>query len=118
MTAELTQQVERKLRNRRRRAGKGKIVRLSTLVYEVLDKRRNGRPWDCMMRHLFGLPDREGREQTLVEGMLEVHTGMLVLKLPDATWLDTEEIANKIAEHVSAQKQVPKQRPIRMREAR
>lgn len=108
---------ERKLRNRKRRASKGRAIRVSTIVYAHLDKARRGRSWDAYLRKLFGLPDRAGNNQPLIEGCLEATTGIFVLRLAGATWPEVEETAWKIA-HRAAMKQKSKrtQAPIRMRE--
>lgn len=109
---------ERKLKNRRRKASKGKAVRVSTLVYDTLDQRRGRKSWDHFFRRVFGLPDRAGRSQNLVEGMLEVHSGMLLLKMPNTTWAEAEETAYKLADKVAAKKKVNMMPPLRMREIR
>lgn len=109
---------ERKLKNRRRRASKGRAVRVSNLVYDTLDQRRGKRSWDLFFRRVFGLPDRTGRGQPLIEGMLEVHSGMMLLKLPSATWTEAEDAAYKLADKIAAKKRVAMMPPLRMREVR
>lgn len=109
---------ERKLKNRRRRAPKGHAIRVSNLVFETLDQSRRGRSWDNLFRRVFGLPDRAGRQQLLVEGMLEVHSGVLLLKLPQTTWSEVEDAAYKLADRVASKKKVGMMPPLRMREIR
>lgn len=108
---------ERKLPIRRRRASKGQNIRVSDLVYGALDRWRKGSSWDVFFRRIFGFPDRAGNEQPLVEGMLEAHTGRLLLKTEAITWSQLEENAYEIA-FMAAAKQGAKRvsRPIRMRE--
>ncbi len=116
---------ERKLPSRRRRASKGEAIRVSDLVYAELDQaRRLGlnkhkmRSWDAQLRRMLGLPDRQGRPQPLIEGMLEVHSGMFILRLKGATWLEVEEAAFKLADSVARRKKLNPVQPIRMRELR
>lgn len=108
---------ERKLPTRKRKAKKGKSIRVSDLVFETLDKTRRGKSWDSLFRKLLGLPDRAGNDQILVEGMLEVTTGKFFLKLQDSTWDQLEEDAYEVA-IINAAKQKSKRvaRPIKMRE--
>lgn len=110
--------VERKLRNRRKLVGSGggRRIAVSHEVFHELNKIRNGRSHDCCLRRMLGMPTREGVLQSRIEGCLEVHTGMLILKMPETTWQDTEDVALKIADSVSTRKQVARRRPIRMRE--
>ena len=109
---------QRKLPNRRKKPCPGRAIRVSKLVYEMLDKSRRGRSWDCLFRRMLGLPDRYGVEQPLIEGMLEVHTGMLILKLANASWLEVEETAFKAADRIAAKLHVKRQAPIPMRKLR
>ena len=109
---------ERKLKNRRRRAPKGKLIRVSNLVYETLDGQRRSRSWDALMRRMLGLPDRAGNPQPVAEGMLEVHSGVFLLKLPDATWREVESVAVKMAERIASKKKVRLELPVKMREIR
>lgn len=109
---------ERKLKNRRRRAPKGRLIRVSNIVYETLDGQRRSKSWDALMRRMLGLPDRAGNPQPLAEGMLELHSGVFLLKLPDATWREVSEVANKMAERIAAKKKVRLEVPVRMREIR
>lgn len=119
---------ERKLksrRRRRRRANKGRLIRVSTAVYETLDrKRRNGfnlhalKSWDCYLRCMLGLPDRAGVPQPLVEGVLEATTGMFILRVGETSWQELEDTARKIGEQISVRKQVRPAAPVRMREIR
>lgn len=110
---------ERKLGNRKRRASKGKAIRVSNLVYETLDMSRRQRSWDCMFRRMLGLPDRAGRNQALVEGMLETTTGLFLLKLEQTAWPELEETAFKMAEAARRRNKQPTvSAPLRMRELR
>ena len=77
---------ERKLPVRFKRASKGKVLRVSTLVFDMLNKQRRGRSWDSLFRKIFGLPDRYGKEQVLIEGMLETISGKFLLKEPKVDW--------------------------------
>jgi len=110
--------MERKLKNRRRRAPKGKAIRVSNLVYDTLNGQRNRRSWDAYMRRMLGLPDRKGNPQPVAEGMLELHSGVFLLKLPDAKWREVEEVAIKMAERVALKKKVRLELPVKMREIR
>jgi len=109
---------ERVLPVRRKRANKGRAIRVSMLVHDTLDRRRAGRSWDAFFRNMLGLPDRAGNERPLVEGMLEAQTGVFVLKLNDASWVEVEEVAYKLADRVAKQKKRSPMKPIRMREWR
>lgn len=71
-----------------------------------------------MFRRMLGLPDRTGRPQTLVEGMLEVHSGTFVMRLQDSHWKDVEEVACRIADRESKRRKVTLVLPVRMREMR
>jgi hypothetical protein len=113
----MSEERERKLSNRKKRASKGRIIRVSTVVYNAVETRRQGRSWDSTFRWILGLPDREGKIQRLAEGMLDVHSGTLILKL-DGTWDECEEITLQIAEKWARKLGVVRQRPIRMREVR
>lgn len=107
---------ERKLSNRRKRASKGKAIRVSDLVYNTLDKQRRNRSWDWLFRKLLGLPDRGGNPQTLIEGIVEQLTGKFLLRT-DKAWDDLETDAYEIAIVTAAKqklKRVP--RPLRVRE--
>lgn len=109
---------ERKLKSRRRKkASKGKSIRVSDLVYSTLDKIRKGRSWDSLFRKLFGFPDRAGNEQPLVEGILETMTGQFFLKLPGITWEQLEEDAFEIAIITAAKRGAKRvSKPLRMKE--
>lgn len=109
---------ERKLPSRRRRkANKGRILRVSNFVYDTLDKLRRNQSWDSTLRKHFGLPDRLGNTQFLVEGVLETMTGAFFLKLPETTWESLEERAYEIAIVTAAKRATKKvSRPLRMRE--
>lgn len=115
---------ERKLRNRRKRFSKGRVLRVSDLVYATLtqEMRRNHDEklsWDCALRRLLGLPDREGRAQPLIKGILEQSTGRFLPKAPEQSWNALEEDAYELALVANAAawpavKFVPK--PLRFRE--
>lgn len=108
---------ERKLTNRKKRASKGHVIRVSDLVYEALDAGRRGRSQDWFLRRVLGLPDRSGNEQALIEGMLESLTGCFFLRPPNMSWDDLETDAYEVAIIAAAKtrvKRVP--RPLRMRE--
>lgn len=108
---------ERKLRNRKQRASKGKAIRVSNLVYNTLDKERYGKSWDSLLRRYLGLPLRSGEIQPLIEGMLEQLTGKFLLKTPGIDWHELETSAYELGFIAGAKrkvKYVPK--PIRVRE--
>ena len=118
---------ERPLPNKKRKpANQGRVIRVSTLVYDTLNELRTvregrelyrTRSWDKTLRALLGLPDRRGRPQPLIEGMLEVATGLFLLKLPQTPWEDLERLTYKIATTKLRRERVTKtMRPIRMRE--
>jgi hypothetical protein len=107
---------ERKLKGRRRKFPKGRIVRLSNLVYETLDKQRRSRSWDAFFRRMLGLPDRHERPQPLVEGVLETMTGKFFLKVPGATLAKLEEAAYEVAFRTAAREKAKLSAPIKMRE--
>lgn len=102
---------ERVLTNRRRRASKGKPIRVSDLVYNTLQKKRannSKESWDCLFRRMLGLPDRRGNEQPLVEGWLEITTGQMYIHQADARGAAVMEAAKAKTKKVN--------KPIRMRE--
>lgn len=70
------------------------------------------------MRRMLGLPDRKGRPQPLIEGMLEVMTGLFILKLEGTSWTELEETAFKLADQVARQRKVKVSAPLRMKELR
>lgn len=115
---------ERKLPTRRRKFSKGKAIRISDLVYDTLDAgraRSKHRPysWDSLLRRMLGLPDRSGRTQPLVEGILETTTGMFVLKMQNVTWDEIEELAYKVAHTAMMRKKAKAiSPPIKLREFR
>lgn len=108
---------ERKLRNRKKKASLGRVIRVSDLVYDTLNERRKNRSWDWLMRKILGLPDRAGNEQVLIEGVLEVLTGKFFLREPSIAWGKVEQDAYEVG-FIAAAKQnrkyVPK--PIKMKE--
>lgn len=108
---------ERKLRNRKRRASKGRAIRASDLVYDTLDSARRGRSWDALLRRMLGLPDRAGNPQPLVEGVLEVHSGAFLLR-GESSWKQVEEQATKMAVRIAQNKNVRCELPVKMREVR
>jgi hypothetical protein len=108
---------ERKLPSRRKKASKGKVIRVSNLVYEMLNKQRYGKSWDNLFRKMFGFPDRAGNTQPLVEGVLETMTGKFLLKDVDMKWDRLEEDAYEIAILTAARRKEKRvSRPIKMRE--
>lgn len=108
---------ERKLKSRRKRASKGKAIRVSDMVCTALDKARKGKSWDSLLRKMLGLPDKFGNEQILIEGILEVMTGKFILKSPNTSWDKLEEDAYEIAILTAAKlKSKRVGRPLKMRE--
>lgn len=108
---------EKKLPTRRKRASKGKVIRVSNLVYDTLNNQRRGRSWDCLLRKLFGLPDRQGNLQVLIEGILETVTGKFMLKISEKSWEELEQDAYEIAITETAKMKKKKvTAPLRMRE--
>jgi hypothetical protein len=108
---------ERRLPSRRKRASKGRVIRISTAVFESLDERRRGQSWDSFLRKLHGLEDRHGNPQILIEGMVEALTGAFFLKTPDTTWEKLEEKVYEAAFMAAAEaglKRIGK--PLKMRE--
>ena len=105
---------ERALPSRRRkRSDPGKPIRVSTVVFNELDKSRGELSWDFFFRRMLGLPTRKGKEQPLIEGVLEAHSGLLILRVSGMSWRNVEELAKKIAS-----KHSKPQPPVRMREIR
>ena len=75
----------RTLPNRRKRASKGRVIRVSDEVWNLLQKKRQGRlSWDTLLRRMLGLPKRNGEPQPLVEGWLEITTGRFFLDEAEA----------------------------------
>lgn len=109
---------EKKLPSRKRKkASKGREIRISDLVYSTLDPLRKNHSWDSLLRKLLGLPDRAGNEQILVEGMLEVMTGKFLLKTKEISWHKLEEDAYEIAFLAAAKKGAKRvSKPLKMRE--
>lgn len=112
------QAVERKLPSRRkRRKYKGRTLRVSCFLYDELDRLRRGKSWDALLRKVFGLPDRTGNEQPLVEGMLETMTGTFLLRIDGKDWSQLEEDAYELAIITAAKRAVKRvSKPLRMRE--
>ena len=105
---------ERSLPSRRRKkANPGRPIRVSRAVYIKLDRSRGNQSWDCFFRANLGLPTRKGRPQPLVEGVLDPHSGLMILRIDDAPWKELEALARKISE-----KSKLRLAPIRMREIR
>lgn len=104
---------EKVLKNRRKAASRGKVIRVSDTVWNYLnDRRLNSRTssWDKFFRSVFGLKNRKGEEQPLVTGWLEVNTGRFYLKQAEA---------NGAAVVAAARAGIKKYvRPIKMREIR
>lgn len=102
---------ERILKNRRRRASKGHLIRISDHVWNTLQKKRTNNTyesWDSLLRRMLGLPNRKGELQPLIEGWLEVISGQFYLKENEARGAAVWESAKRKT------KQVPK--PIKLRE--
>lgn len=106
----------RKLKARKRRHLTGKPVRLSNELLRYLAPRiKDLRSYDAYFRRVFGLPDWQGRPQTLVEGCLEVGSGQFFLK--EAAWDEVEARANGAAVVAKVKLRLTKvPKPIRMRE--
>lgn len=97
------------LKTRRKRASKGSPIRISDEVRAFLEKKRQGRSsFDSLFRRMFGLPNRKGEPQPLLEGWLEVNTGRFYFEEADARG------ASVIAAAKAKTKKV--KQPIRMRE--
>jgi hypothetical protein len=103
---------------RRKKADPGKPIRVSKLVFATLDKDRGRLSWDCFFRRMLGLPTRKGKEQPLIEGALDPHSGILTLRLNGTSWREVEDVARQIGEHSASFHRRPSQSPIRMREIR
>lgn len=104
------------LRGRRKKASKGRVIRLSDDVLAYFENKRgdgktkNARSWDEFFRRVFGLPKRSGEEQILVEGWLEINTGLLFLTEAEARGRAVMEAVKQGKKTVA--------KPIRMREVR
>lgn len=102
---------EKVLRSRRKRASKGRVIRISNDVFAYLNKRRLNNSklsWDEYFRLTNGLPDRQGVIQPLLEGWLEVSTGKFYFDEADA---------NGAAVMVAARAKTKKgHKPIKLRE--
>lgn len=109
---------ERSLPSRRRKkADPGKPIRVSKVVFAELDKSRRKLSWDCFFRSMLGLPTRKGKAQPLVEGMLDMHTGLVLLK-GDLTWAEVENWAANLAASNAKKLGDRLMQPIRVREVR
>lgn len=111
--------MERKLTGRRRRKKQtdyGRAVRLSDLLLNFVERRREGmRSYDAWFRKQFGLPDWKGNLQPLIEGYLETTTGQFFLRTN--SWDEAEQAAYEVSILAAAKAKVKKiNRPIRMRE--
>ena len=109
--------MERKLPSRKKKFPKGHAIRISDFLFKILDKSRNRKSWDTFFRIQFGLPDKNGVAQPLIEGILETLSGKFILKMPEAKWEKLIEDAYEVAFFAAAKrkvKRVPK--PIRLRE--
>lgn len=113
---------ERRLKNRKRKPDAGKVIRISTPVWTKLqDIRLNRRriSWDNFFRKMFGLPDRSGNAQPLIEGYLEVTSGKFFLVTPlikhQATLKEAEKSAYELAIKLAPGPHSVR-KPIRMRE--
>ena len=109
----------RKLPNRRRPKSKGRLIRVSHHVYDALNIGRDELSWDDWLRWLFGLPDKKGVRQPMVEGLLEATSGQFFLRMPDTSWEDLNGLVKKVAAQIALNKNMPRpEKPIRMREIR
>lgn len=100
-------------RKKRKKASKGKAIRISDEVHNFLiQKKNNGRTqsWDCFFRSVFGLPKRNGDSQKLLEGWLEQNSGQFYLKMAEAN-------GASVVEAVKAGRKTPI-KPMKMREVR
>ncbi len=111
---------EKLLKNRKRKkASKGKPIRLSDLVLGVLDKQRQNNTklsYDAYLRKLLGLPKRgneaqwieDGRPMYVLEGWVEVNTQKFYLDEADANGAAVLEAAKR--------KRKKFDKPVRVRE--
>lgn len=93
---------------KRKKASKGRIIRVSDRVYSHLNKNRAKRSFDELFRKMFGLPDREGTPQPLVEGWIEITTGQFFLDEADARGASVVAAARAKTKNVN--------KPIKVRE--
>lgn len=96
---------------RRKKASKGRVIRISDDVYKILNERRlKGLrlSWDEYIRRMIGLPTRKGEPQILLEGFLEKNTGKFFLDEAEARGQSVLEAARKKTKKFLA--------PIKMRE--
>lgn len=108
---------ERKLPARRRRASKGREIRISDLVYKTLNEHRGEQSWDALMRKVLGLPNRRGICKILLEGILEPMTGKFFLRPPDVPWSEVEMDAREVGIGEAVKRKTRKvAAPLRMRE--
>lgn len=108
---------ERKLPSRRKRAPKGKVIRISNMIYDLLNAQRKGKSWDSLFRRMLGVEDREGNQQPLIEGMLETVTGKFFLKGLEDSWETLEESAYETAIMAAAKMKMKRvSKPLKMRE--
>jgi hypothetical protein len=113
--------MERSLPSRRRKKpdpDPGKLIRVSKLVYEKMNKNCEAQSWDCHLRRMLGLPTRKGKEQPLIQGILELHSGLLFLRTDANTWAEIEAIARTCARRNAELNKTSIKWPIRMREIR
>lgn len=87
----------RVLKNKRRKkASKGRVIRVSDEVYKFLNARRLNRTsqsWDQYLRKFLALPDRAGNEQPILEGWIEKRTGKFYLSEAEAAGAAVVEMA-------------------------
>ena len=102
--------MERVLKNRKKRVSKGRILRVSDAVWAHLEpKRKDGESFDSLMRRIFGLPDRDGFENPLLKGWIEVTTGQFFITREDAYGAAVVAAAKAKSRRVN--------KPVRVREA-
>jgi hypothetical protein len=116
---------EKKLPSRRRKpASKGRIIRVSDLVFTTLNENRGNMSWDELIRRMLWLPRREHerdwikarRPRPCVEGVLEVSTGQFFLRVSEP-WEDIERDAYEVAIRAAARAKTRRvHKPLRLRE--
>lgn len=112
---------------KRKKASKGHVIRVSDLVLNYIDARRNNRrklSCDSYLRLIMGLPDRAGEKAWLEAGrpvlLLEGYVdGFTTDKARTATFYKFAKDANGTMIMKLAKKEITKQfKPIKVREVR
>lgn len=99
---------ERVMRNRRKIV-EPRVIKVSGEVYQFLIRKRDkAGSWDAFFRRAYGLPDRKGAEQPLVEGFLEINSGKFFLDEDEANGAAVMSAAKRKTKRVD--------KPIRLRE--